>query len=129
MGRNATPSCASTPSSATTIAIGASAEARAVAALVAAGYEIVERNFRCKVGELDVIARAGDLLIFVEVRSRANADHGHAAEMVYPSKQRKVARVARYYLEARAPAYRRVRFDVVAITGETVDLIEDAWRV
>ncbi len=109
--------------------MGASAEHRAVAALEAAGYEIVERNFRCKVGELDIIARQGDLLIFVEVRSRGNADHGHAAEMVYPSKQRKVARVARFYLDTRDPSYRRVRFDVVAITGATIELIEDAWRI
>ena len=110
------------------------AEATATAALVAAGYLIVERNYRCNIGELDIIARDGEVLVFVEVRSRATDDHGHAAEMVDRGKQRRVSRVARFYLDAREPVYADVRFDVVAITGEIgdvpiVELIKDAWRV
>ena len=112
-----------------TITRGASAETAATAALLAAGYQIVERNFTCKAGELDVVARDGDVLVFVEVRSRADGTHGHAAEMVTPGKRAQVARVARVYLEARQPVFDECRFDVVAITGDAIDLIKDAWRL
>lgn len=100
-----------------------------MSALVAAGYQIVERNFRCDAGELDVVARDREVLVFVEVRSRADGDHGEAAEMVTPGKQAQVTRVARVYLQAREPAFEECRFDVVAITGDDVQIIQDAWRV
>lgn len=108
---------------------GADAEHTAAALLRAAGYEIVERNFRCKAGELDIIARAGDLLVFVEVRSRSDGEHGDAVEMVSDGKQRQVIRVARYYLAAAAPAFERCRFDVVAITAGQAIWLPDAFRV
>ncbi|MDB4962042.1 MAG: hypothetical protein JWP01_2041 [Myxococcales bacterium] len=113
----------------TTVERGASAEERAAEALRGAGYDIIERNFRCKGGELDIIARDGDILVFVEVRSRDDGHHGHAAEMVSPSKRGQVTRVARIYIEARRPVFDECRFDVVAITGETIDILKDAWRV
>jgi putative endonuclease len=111
-----------------TVARGAIAEAIAVRMLGEAGYRIVERNFRCKAGELDVVAEDGDVLVFVEVRSRADDLHGSAAEMVGPAKQRRVVRVARYYLATRAPVFERCRFDVVAITAGVAELIRDAFR-
>ena len=89
-----------------TVETGGAAEAQAVSLLVRKGYRIVERNFRCKAGELDIVARDGDVLVFVEVRSRADGDHGHAAETIDARKQRQVARVAAQYL---APARARVR--------------------
>src|SRR5262245_41497611 len=61
-----------------TVVLGASAEDQATRLLLESGYRIVERNFRCRAGELDLIARHGPALVFVEVRSRADADHGHA---------------------------------------------------
>ena len=112
-----------------TLAAGAGAEAAATRLLLERGYHIVARNFRCKVGELDLIARDRGVLVFVEVRSRADADHGHAAEMVDAHKQRQVARVAEYYLAVRDPEYDEVRFDVVAITEGQAELIQDAWRL
>jgi putative endonuclease len=112
-----------------TVEIGASAELVATRLLVDRGYRVVEHNFRCKIGELDIVARDGDVLVFVEVRSRANAAHGHAAEMVGTRKQRQVARVAALYLGVRDPVYDEVRFDVVAITGDEATLIQDAWRL
>ena len=114
---------------ATTVSLGASAETLATRVLVANGYTIVERNFRCAAGELDIIARDRGVLVFVEVRSRADADHGHAAEMVDRRKQRQVARVAMEYIGLRNPVFVRSRFDVVAITGDEVALIVDAWRL
>ncbi|HEU0033609.1 MAG TPA: YraN family protein [Kofleriaceae bacterium] len=113
----------------TTIEVGANAEDRATAYLIDRGYTIVERNFEIKAGELDIIARDGAILVFVEVRSRANADHGHAVEMITPAKQRQVARIAGFYLQLRRPAYDEIRFDVVAITGDEILLVQDAWRL
>ena len=114
---------------ATTMELGASAEALAIALLEQRGYRIVERNFRVRAGEIDIVARDGDVLVFVEVRSRADAEHGHAAEMIGPRKQRQVARVAAHYLQQRDPVYAQARFDVVAITGGEIELIQDAWRL
>lgn len=112
----------------TTRTTGASAEDRATAALEAAGYTIVARNWRCSAGELDIIARERDVLVFVEVRSRASARYGHAAEMVTIGKQRQVTRVAGLYLAIARPRFSHARFDVVALTGDRIDLIRDAWR-
>jgi putative endonuclease len=113
----------------TKIQRGASAEADAARLLATAGYRIVERNFRCKAGELDIIARDGDVLVFVEVRSRADDEHGSALEMIRRNKQRRVARVAACYLEAMAPVFDECRFDVVAITAGEAILLKDAFRV
>ena len=110
---------------------GASAEDCASQLLVDAGYRIVERNFRCKLGELDIVARDGDgdVLVFVEVRSRADDEHGSAVEMIRTTKQRRVVRVARYYLATVEPVFEQCRFDVVAVTAGEAILIKDAFRV
>ena len=108
--------------------IGDSAESRAAAYLARHGYDLVERNYRCKAGELDIIARDGGVLAFVEVRSRASARFGHAVTAISPAKQRQVARIAAHYLAFRRPTAARYRFDVVAITGAELLLIRDAWR-
>ncbi len=108
--------------------IGAAAEARAVAALIAEGYTIIARNWKRDLGELDVVAWDGDVLVFVEVRSREDDSHGHAAEMVSWGKRAKVTKVAYLYLVLERPSYERCRFDVVAVTGESIEIIKDAWR-
>lgn len=113
----------------TTVMIGACAETTATQMLTSRGYRIVERNFRCRIGELDIIAYDGDVLVFVEVRSRADDEHGHALEMIGPRKQRQVARIAAHYLAARCPNYDEIRFDVVAITAGDAVLVQDAWRL
>lgn len=107
---------------------GASAEVDAARLLLASGYRIVERNFRCRFGELDIVARDGDVLVFVEVRSRADAEHGAAVAAIGPAKQRQVARVAAFYLAALQPAFAACRFDIVAITGGAPLLVKDAFR-
>ena len=112
-----------------TIDVGQRNEDRATAALRAAGYRIVERNVRFKVGELDVVAYQGDTLVFVEVRSRKDARFGGGLHAVPPSKQRQVARVAATYLALRRPAFRACRFDVVAITGDDLVIVRDAFRI
>lgn len=111
-----------------TTAIGAHAEILAAQLLRRAGLNILERNFRCKAGELDIVAADGDTLVFVEVRSRGDADHGHAGDTIGYAKRRQVARVAAYYLALRVPPYAQCRFDVIAITGGCVEHLRDAWR-
>ena len=127
--RNSVATAAAAPTR-NTVAMGASAETAATRLLLDLGYHIVERNFRCRAGELDLIARDRNALVFVEVRSRSDADHGHAAEMVDAHKQRQVARVASHYLAMRDPGfnYDEVRFDVIAITGGQAELLQDAFR-
>ena len=114
----------------TKLTSGARGESIAARTLRDAGLTIVATNYRCDVGELDLVARDGDLLVFVEVRSRAAGDHGDAVEMVIASKRRKVARVAAAYLAVEAPAwYLRARFDIIAITDDEIVWIPDAWRI
>jgi putative endonuclease len=67
--------------------------------------------------------------VFVEVRSRSDDEHGSAVEMIRWTKQRRVARVATYYLAARQPGFDECRFDIVAITAGEPVLIKDAFRV
>jgi len=107
---------------------GFDAQQRAERYLRQLGLVIIARNYRCKVGELDLIARAGDELIFVEVRSCANADHGGAALAAGPAKQAQVARVAEWYIADVRPQFDTCRFDVIAITADHIEHFVDAFR-
>ena len=111
------------------IARGAWAEERAARELVRRGYSIVERNFRCTVGELDIIARHGRDLVFVEVRSRRAGTTGTGIDAIGYAKRRRVANVARMYLAMKRPNFHGCRFDVVGITGDDIIVIADAWRL
>ena len=104
-------------------------EDRATAILRRSGYSIVERNYRCPLGEIDIVARDGDALVFVEVRTRRDASRGNALETVRRGKQRRLGRVAAHYLMARRPTLIDCRFDVIGITGDEVVLIRDAFRL
>jgi putative endonuclease len=99
--------------------LGKTGEDLAVETLERAGYAIVDRRYRSRHGEIDIIARDGEVLVFVEVRRRSAPDCGSAAESVTRAKQRKVIRMAVDYL-ARADLWERcpVRFDVVAIDDQ-----------
>ncbi len=108
---------------------GRGAEGRAVAHLAALGYQILERNARTAGGELDIVAREGGDLVFIEVRSRADDASGSAEETVGPAKRRRVARAAAAYLVERNPQRDTCRFDVVAITGDIIEVYRDAFRL
>src|SRR5262245_37545509 len=112
-----------------TIDRGNAAERLAVLELVRLGYRIVERNFRCSAGELDVVARDGETLVFVEIRSRRSGRFGSALEAVGRQKQQQVARGPASYLSLRRPKVDTCRFDVVGITGTYIDVVQDAWRL
>ena len=104
-------------------------EARAAEALRAAGYRVVERNVRLWVGELDLIAYDGEILVFVEVRSRRDDRFGGGLAAVPHGKQRQVAKAAAAYLATRRPVFAACRFDVVAITGAELVIVRDAFRI
>jgi putative endonuclease len=115
----------------TTLDVGALAEQRAVERLEREGYAIVHRNYRCDAGELDIVAVEDEVMVFVEVRSRADDEHGGAIESVNRRKQRQVTKVAEVYLVLENPPYEEFRFDVVTVTGrdhEEVEIYRDAWR-
>ncbi|UGQ46461.1 YraN family protein [Massilia endophytica] len=80
------------------------------------GLQLVERNFRCKVGELDLIMRDRTHLVFVEVRHRRSRTYGGAAASITPAKQKRLLRAAQFYL-MRFSQLPPCRFDVVALDG------------
>ena len=85
------------------------------------GYEIVERGFRLFRGEIDVVARDGDTLVFVEVKTRADESHGRPEESVTPGKQRQLRKIAQGYLVAHPSPGVDCRFDVIAILFDGPD--------
>ena len=99
--------------------LGKTGEDLAVGELTAEGYAIVARRYRTRFGEIDIIAREGDTVVFVEVRRKSGLGCGAAAESVTRDKQRRVVRMAVDYL-ARHGLYETcaVRFDVVAIDDQ-----------
>ena len=97
--------------------LGAAAEQVAADFLRAQGLEILDRNFRRRLGELDIVARDGDVLVIAEVRCRSSDQFGGAAASVDPGKQTRLVRAAAQLLQQRRDLARlRVRFDVVAIS-------------
>ncbi len=107
--------------------IGQRAEDIACDFLRARGLEILERNFRRKLGELDIVARAGDVLVIVEVRCRASVRFGGAAASVDGRKQQRLVRAAAQFLQQRRNfSHLRVRFDVISVseTGLTPPRVE-----
>ncbi|MBM4292080.1 MAG: YraN family protein, partial [Deltaproteobacteria bacterium] len=102
----------------TTLELGALAERAAASYLEGEGYELEARNWRGQAGELDIVARRGAQLVFVEVRARRGDWLARPAEAVTLSKQRQVARCADEYLRRRpaaAPPFDVVRFDVIGV--------------
>ncbi len=83
--------------------------------LQASGLRIVARNFRCRGGEIDVIARDGPVVVFVEVKERTSASHGTAIEAVTATKRRRILHAARLFAAREGLSEAPTRFDVVAI--------------
>ena len=108
---------------------GALAENSAAAFLEAQGFRIIARNFLRRVGELDVVARAGDLLVIAEVRTRADDRFGGAAASVGRAKQKRIAATAAMFLD-RHPELRRcrVRFDVIVVRGGRIEWLTHAFE-
>ncbi len=111
--------------------LGASGEDTAAAWYEENGYEVLERNWRRREGEVDLIVRRRRTVAFVEVKTRTSDAFGTGAEAVLPAKQRRIRRLASRWLAELTPASGRalvdLRFDVVDITAGQVDVIEDAF--
>lgn len=108
--------------------VGADKEQLAAAYLEKQGMKIVERNFRNRQGEIDIIGYHGQYLVFVEVKYRAGNSKGSALEAVTYQKQRQICKVADYYRYIhKLGSNTMVRYDVVAIQGEDILWIPNAF--
>jgi putative endonuclease len=96
-------------------ALGSYGERVAVRVLTEAGLQVLDRNWRCRDGELDVVARDGDALVFCEVKTRTGVGFGHPAEAVTPAKRARLRRLARAWLAAHEHHAPDLRFDVVGV--------------
>lgn len=111
-----------------TRAVGAQREQQVCAYLQSMGVDVRERNFRCRQGEIDLIGYDEGYLVFFEVKYRSGRSKGSAAEAVGYGKQRKICRVADYYRALhRCKEDTPIRFDVVAIDGEEIAWIKNAF--
>ena len=114
------------------IEAGRRGEDAAAAYLKRAGYEIIERNYRCPFGEVDIVAREGGSIVFVEVKCRRSERFGEPEDSVGREKQRKLTRISLDYLQRRNFPPCNARFDVVAIKmlpgGDEIELFRDAFE-
>ncbi len=117
-------------------AVGRFGEDTAAAFLTTAGLELLDRNWRCAAGELDIVARDGETLVFVEVKTRTSTAFGDPAEAVGVVKAARIRRLARQWLEEHRSAdprhWPQLRFDVVAVVrcapgGPTVRHLRGAF--
>jgi putative endonuclease len=108
-------------------ALGQAGEDRAAAWYRAHGYEVHDRNWRCRDGELDLVVSRARTLVFVEVKTRRTDRFGIPAEAITPAKQRRLRDLARRYLEATGARPAALRFDVVSILGGQLEVLTAAF--
>lgn len=115
------------------IRTGKRGEELAVAYLKSKGYRIIERNYKCLFGEIDIVAKEGNTVVFVEVKSRKSEDFGDPQTAVGWEKKRKISRIALKYLDEKQLYPCDARFDVVAVkmlpAGNTIELIQNAFEL
>jgi putative endonuclease len=106
-------------------------EALAVKHLKKQGYEIVCVNYKTRLGEIDIIAKDKDTIVFVEVKSRSSSAYGSPKDAVTPDKQQRISKTALHYLKSTAQMNARARFDVVAVCSSNgkceVEIIKNAF--
>lgn len=112
-------------------ALGRDGEDAALAAYELRGFHVVARNWRCPIGELDLVLHRRGLLVFCEVKTRSGYAFGGGFEAVTRAKRAKLRRLAEAFLLTERPPYRRIRFDVAsaALRGDqvAVEVFEDAF--
>lgn len=109
--------------------LGQAGEDQATAALKKDGYRIIERNYRNRFGEIDIIAEEGEYLVFVEVKKRSTAAFGDPLHAINIAKRRHIIRSAMFYLKANRSFDRRIRFDVVGIERDKVRIVKHAFTL
>jgi putative endonuclease len=112
---------------------GEKGEAIAVRQLKKDGYKILETNFRTKLGEIDIVAKDKDTIVFVEVKARRSVHFGSPKWAVTAQKQRKISTVALYYLKTTNQSKAKARFDVVTVTlnqdKPRIEIIKNAFEL
>lgn len=109
--------------------LGADKEEYAANYLIQQGYHILERNYRTRFGEIDIIAKEGEYLCFIEVKFRSGKTYGTGLDAVDYRKQTKIRQVANYYLmKSCYGEWTPCRFDIVAMEGEEIILLRNAFE-
>ncbi len=110
-----------------TKAIGAQGEEQAARYLQAKGWSILERNFSAPYGELDLVAKDGKTLVFVEVKTRAYSAYGGPLMAVTPAKQKRLALTAASYIKAKSVKCDGIRFDVLCVLPQGIEHVPNAF--
>jgi putative endonuclease len=112
---------------------GEQGETLAAKRLKKAGYKIIETNYRTRLGEIDIIAKDKDTIVFVEVKSRRSVNFGNPKQAVTLRKQKKISMVALYYLKTTGQSNAKARFDVVTVISSQdrpqVEIIKNAFEL
>ena len=112
---------------------GKESETLAVRYLEKQGYRIIERNYRTRYGEIDIIAKDGDTLVFVEVKARSTGKFGDPKWAITWKKKKKISMVALYWLKRTRQVGKKARFDVVSIRSDAedsgIELVKNAFEV
>ena len=113
--------------------VGKKGESIAVKHLKKNGYKILEQNYRTKLGEIDIVAKEKDTIVFVEVKARRSDRFGSPKWAVTLKKQRKISMVALHYLKSKNQTREKARFDVVAIRltseGPGIEIVKNAFEL
>jgi putative endonuclease len=103
-------------------ALGISGEEAVAAWYVARGYRVLDRNWRCRTGELDLVVRKGGLVVFCEVKTRTSVAFGLPAEAVTRQKQQRIRVLAARWLDESPSPAAEIRFDVASVLGPTAEI-------
>lgn len=109
------------------VALGGFGEDLAAAHYRAHGYAVLERNWRCGEGEIDLLCARGTTLVVCEVKARTGTARGHPLEAVTRAKQLRLRRLAAAYLRCQERHWAEIRFDVVSVLNGTLDVVEGAF--
>lgn len=115
------------------LCVGKLGEELACSFLKKKGYKIIARNYKTKIGEVDIVAYDKDIICFIEVKTRYSDKYGLPQEAVFKSKQKQISKIALIFLKENNLLDRRARFDIVSILyskeSPKLDLIKDAFRL
>lgn len=113
--------------------VGRKGEQLALSYLKKCGYRIVDLNYRCPLGEVDIVARDGDTIVFVEVKTRRDSSFGHPREAVGFRKRSQLSKVAQYFLKVKRAEHLSARFDVMEVKidqdGPRIELFKNAFEL
>jgi putative endonuclease len=107
--------------------LGDAGEEAVAAWYVARGYDVLDRNWRCSFGEIDVVCRKGGVVVICEVKTRRSTAFGHPFEAVTTPKQQRLRRLGARWLEEHRITRTTVRFDVAGVSGSTIEVVEGAF--